>query len=181
MNFYEMFVQGLKPAIYRNSFDKQFVEKLPYLKEHYPYISHRKIALIPEAETYLFFQNERMKEDFLRKLNQISSPFSPDFHRLLGHTLGFPPKAVEYFAQTKMGTVEAELLNKRKVGMYYLGIGCSGDIYDLVENVHWLWDTYQINKEMEVRLGCSMITIPFGKTEMLERIKEEHEQKLVLV
>lgn len=181
MNFYEMFIQGLKPALYRNTLDAKFKEKLPFLVERFPYISSERIALVDGAETYIFFQHEEMKKSFAEQLQRITSVQSPDFHRLLGYALGYPPKAVEYFAKTKEETTDGKMLKARKVGMYYLGIGCSGDILDLVENCNWLWDTYGIDSEMEIRIDSDFISVPYGDLEAVQQIRDETLHRLPLV
>lgn len=45
-----MFVQRFKPAIYRNTLDEQFKEKLPFLLENFPYIDGEMVSLIPDPE-----------------------------------------------------------------------------------------------------------------------------------
>jgi hypothetical protein len=175
MNFYEMFVQGLKPAIYRNTLDKQFNEKLPFLLENFPYIEGEKVALIPDPEvgTYIFFQNEELKADFSAKLENVE-PGSKEFHKVLGSALGYPPKAVQFFAESWVD----ESLDQLKVGMYYLGIGCSGSIEDLTENCLWLWNQYQIEEGIKVRLGTNFTEVDYMDLEKLEHLKIQYTQKL---
>ncbi|MBA4542904.1 hypothetical protein H1164_08315 [Thermoactinomyces daqus] len=172
MNFFEMFIQGLKPAIYRTTLESEFAKRLPFLVENFPYISSQeteKIVLIPGAETYVFFQDQEQKERFKKEL-EYTEANSPEFHRLLGITLGYPPLAVEFFVQAKLNPE----LEKRKVGMYHLGIGCSGDILDLIDNCRWLWDTYKLPEKIDIRLGTEFVSIPYGQMEELERIKTEY-------
>ena len=139
MNFYEMFVQGLKPAIYRNTLDKQFNDKLPFLLENFPYKTG-----------------------------------SPEFYKVWGCALGYPPKTIQFFAESWVD----EKLDQLKVGMYYLGIGCSGSIEDLTENCLWLWNQYQIEVGIKVRLDTSFTEVDYMDLEKLEHLKIQYTQKL---
>ena len=99
---------------------------------------------------------------------------SPDFHKILGSALGYPPKAVKFFAESWGNNELAQL----KVGMYYLGIGCSGNVEDLTENCLWLWKQYQIKEKMKVRLDSNLIDVDYMDIEKLEHLKTQYTQKL---
>jgi hypothetical protein len=145
MPSFESFIKGYKSAIYENSLCPQFRRFLPDLLANYPFISGNYIALNGEGETYLFFQNENLKGRFLKQLNGIDKN-SLEFHRLLGHTLGYPPKAIDFFIKKELD----QSLEKRSVGLYYMGVSCSSDIFDLEDYCRWLWDHYDFDQLLQL-------------------------------
>lgn len=173
MNYIEMFLLGHKPAIYGTTLEKLLDHMVFYLKQKYPYIKNNGINLIDEAETYLFFQKEEQKQFFLNQFRQIQSK-SPEFHYLLGKTLGYPPKAVQFYKQALL----TKKLDQYRVGIYYLGISCSSNIDDLMENCAWLWDTYPFPVGMEIRVDTSFITVKYRDWHILRQIQADVKRKL---
>jgi hypothetical protein len=147
---YEAFLMGLKPALLDSSNCVTF-QKVSHLYKHYPCVTEG-IHLHEEADFFLFFQTEQMKEEFLMKLATVNH-LSPEFHELLGITLGYPPLAAKYFAECRrLEEVEKRIneyeeLFKHKVSFVYSGIRCNGHVNDLVENSVWLWERYYIKDE----------------------------------
>ncbi|TCW40838.1 hypothetical protein EDC32_101487 [Laceyella sacchari] len=146
---YQTFLIGRKPALYGNTGSPTFMKNL-HLFEHYPCVTEN-IDIFDGEDFYLFFQNEELKETFLSKLRDVK-PRSPEFHRLLGVTLGYPPLAAQFFAEChrleeEKHIDEYERLFKQKVSFYYSGIRCNGHVNDLVENSVWLWERYYIEDE----------------------------------
>ncbi|SHF23515.1 hypothetical protein SAMN05444392_11170 [Seinonella peptonophila] len=166
MNDITLFMEGYKPALYDTVMSKRFMGWLPQLQE-YPYIDEG-INLIPDVKFYLFFQTENQKRDFQSKVSKFAVP-SIEFHRLLGQTLGYPPKAVDFYIRCE----QEPSLKPLKVGMHYQGVSCNGSVYDLIDNCNWLWDTYSSkdlpNEPLQVRIGYNMYSAGWGD---IERIKE---------
>ncbi|MGX9706627.1 hypothetical protein [Laceyella tengchongensis] len=147
---YEVFLMGLKPAIYQSANNVTF-QKTVHLYKHSPCVTEG-IHLHDEADFFLFFQTEQMKEDFLKKMATVKR-LSPEFHELIGVTIGYPPLAAKYFAECRrLKEVEKRMddyeeLFKHKVSFIYSGIRCNGHVNDLVENSVWLWERYYIEGE----------------------------------
>lgn len=161
---------GRKPAIYDTVLSKPFLRWLPILLEKYPYID-KGIELREDTTFYMFFQNEELKQSFQNQLKEITVP-SPDFHRILGLALGYPPKAVEFYVQCERDPS----LRKFKVGMHYQGVPCNGSVYDLVENCNWLWEKYTFDgcskEPLEVRIGYNMHKVEKGDIHRLRELQE---------
>lgn len=106
----------------------------------YPYITKEQFHALENHEV-IFFQNECLRKKALDqyiKVNKHCERFSPDFHYILGHILGFPPRAVDFFVQYQ----HDPRLEKYRIEMKYCGVECIGSICDLVDNATWLWKQY---------------------------------------
>jgi hypothetical protein len=142
---HEMFLFGLKPALYGNGQVQAFANPLPQLIS-YPYTRIKHF--------YLFFQSQTQKDQFIKQ--QEKFPYnSPEFERLLGYALGYPPLAVEYYTQCarlqKLGnTDQLNDLMARRVALRYAGIRCVSHVDDLEFNIRWLWERYPIQDELKV-------------------------------
>ncbi|KPC74332.1 hypothetical protein ADL26_11370 [Thermoactinomyces vulgaris] len=146
---FEAFLMGLKPALYGTTASPNYMANF-HLLERYPCVT-KGINQHTDAEFFLFFQSEQMKEDFLKKLASVER-LSPEFHELLGLTLGYPPLAVKHFVmcrrlEEEKRMNEYEELFKHKVSFLYSGIRCGGYVNDLVENSIWLWERYYMKDE----------------------------------
>ncbi|WP_044640537.1 hypothetical protein [Risungbinella massiliensis] len=134
---YESFLQGIKPACF---------EVITWLKpevlgqlEKYPYHYRNENEAI-------FFQNEAMKYTFIQETEGLSIK-NPLYQKILGNTLGFPPKAVDfyshYYGWQLTDREEAErYFFTHKVGFRHMGVMCEGHIEDIEENAKWLWARY---------------------------------------
>lgn len=164
-----MFVKGKKPALYDTLASKRFSKRLPTLNLRYPYIED--LNLIPDSKFYLFFQDEESKQSFLSETKGVAVP-SPDFHRILGMALGYPPKAVDFFVKCE----QDRSMENLKIGMHYQGISCSGNVYDLIENCNWLWEKYTFDRcskePLEVRIGYNMHKVEKGDIQRLRELQE---------
>lgn len=169
MNEYQLFKMGFKSAIYDTILSSLMRDYLAELRKEYPYIN-KGIGLIPETTTYMFFQNEELKVSFEERVAGVKVD-SYEFHRILGYALGYPPKAVDFFVRC----LQEPGLEHYKVGMHYMGVSCNGSIDDLVENCHWLWDTYtipDIRKLLEVRIGYNFYSVDYKDVDRLRELQE---------
>ncbi|RAL22001.1 hypothetical protein [Thermoflavimicrobium daqui] len=166
MPSFESFIKGHKPAIYENSLCPLFSKVLPDLLLKYPFINGDNIALNDEGETYLFFDNEELKESFENQLSDITKG-SLEFHRLLGRTLGYPPKAVDFYIHKEVNSQ----LSQRSVGLYYMGVNCSSDVLDLDENCQWLWEHYPSHEQLQIRIDSSFYKVDYCDFDRLHQLK----------
>jgi len=143
---YQSFLAGIKPTCFEN-LDRLAPEIRTRLFQ-YPFHQTDENAAI-------FFQNESLKRSFLQQTQHLDRQ-SPEYQRVLGQTLGFPPKAAHFYARY----YEWQLRNRsealgyfftHKVGYRYAGIMCEGHIDDLVENAEWLWDQYYVENTMTIK------------------------------
>jgi hypothetical protein len=117
-----------------------------------------------------------LKSQFIEKTKDLQ-PRSKEFQRILGLTLGFPPKAVEYFLSLigTTGTYENDLF------LDYCGVVCLSNINDLAQNASWLWDRYPVGiDELKVSFSAQdveRISIPYGD---FGKIKEVMERKKII-
>jgi hypothetical protein len=75
----------------------------------------------------------------------------------LGLTLGFPPKAVEFYVtyyewQLHDRSAAVAYYFSHKVGYRYAGVMCEGHIDDLIENAEWLWNRYGLVQDMAIKV-----------------------------
>jgi hypothetical protein len=103
------------------------------LLQGYPWVHEVVINTLPGVTIY--FQDEEKKQNYLDRVGRVIVD-SAEYHRLLGVTLGYPPKAAECYA------LLIDDLHTPSVGMGWDGIGCTGGVHDIEVNVSWLWDHY---------------------------------------
>jgi hypothetical protein len=128
----EGFLKGIKPACFEN-INRLSSEELVEQLEKYPNIQ-------TEKDIKIYFQTTDLKRAYAEQSKHLQ-PGSVEWVALIGHTLGYPPKAVSYYA--RQWENESEIVHATKhISLNYCGVHCAGNIDDLVENVHWLWDTY---------------------------------------
>jgi hypothetical protein len=137
MNDIKAFLMGIKPAILISN----VMAKLPALAK-YPRIERK--------HNTMFFQDEGTKRRFEKDAK------SAGFRDIVGHYLGYPPKAVEWFG-ANMGNFEKFELEK--VGVKYLGRQFTSSIDDLEDNVRWLWENVSAP---DLRQHVAAIEKPIG-------------------
>lgn len=171
----DAFLLGYKPALLDTVLSEDFATMLPDLKRKYPYITEG-IGLRDDVTTYMFFQTEEQKKSFQQQLEKVA-PKSPEFHKILGLALGYPPKAVEFHSKLWSENEEAKQLELRKVGMHYYGITCNGNVDDLIENCLWLWDTYNFpdgpKDTLEVRIHTNFYPVEYKDVDTLKKLQEQ--------
>lgn len=176
---YQSFLSGIKPACFEN-LDLLDPEIQAQLKR-YPFHQNYENAAI-------FFQNEALKEQFLQQTEGLSLD-SPTYHKVLGLTLGFPPKAVEFYAnyyewQLRDRTSAVHHYFTHKVGYRYAGVMCEGHIDDLVENAEWLWNRYGLAQDMMIKViqkpNDDLITFPVKYRSMQDLLYAGDQVKQIL-
>ncbi|RAL22560.1 hypothetical protein [Thermoflavimicrobium daqui] len=148
LSSYEAFLEGVKPATYVNLDIIVRPELIPNLMEY---------ANFNESDNFwMFFRDEEMKTQFLNQYSNLSHN-DPERERILGLTLGYPPKAVDFYTyyyewQQREREEAKHWYFTHKVGMKYHGIMFTSHIDDLKENAQWLWDTYQIEEDTYIKV-----------------------------
>jgi hypothetical protein len=119
---------------------------------------------------YLFFQNDVLKREFEERMEGVSIR-SPEFHEILGHALGNPPKAVHFMDKLR----GIKVFYKKKVGIHYDSISCSSSIDDFVDNAFWLWNTYSFQdatkEPLRIRIDTKMHEVSYKDRETLIKLQ----------
>ncbi|MCH5584240.1 hypothetical protein MK805_04565 [Shimazuella sp. AN120528] len=182
------FLDGYKPALLispRNPFFETV------LATDFPSIT----PFDDEPGSYIFFQTEKQKEEYQRKIEGVALR-SYDFHMIVGETLGFPMRSVKYYAEMrgledKLGHYP-EIERQEKIGVNWAGFFFSSHIDFVVEEVQWLFNTYQHEKAVGLPLclsrlaeGLGSVDIPYGDITKLcavvREIQEERKQKATTI
>lgn len=122
----------------------------------------------------IYFQNEELKQTFQDKTKELDHN-SPEFHRILGETLGYPPLAVNFYVKHLQNLVDWN----RKVGFEYNGINFVGSFDTLIECTQWLWKHYpqQYFREREMILSYGKPSKRFKIAyKDINNLKSVHEQ-----
>ncbi|MBA4495257.1 hypothetical protein ACFO25_00205 [Paenactinomyces guangxiensis] len=175
MNEIEAFLNGIKPTLLLAEQQKPFTTMLAY--------PNAEIHLIPNRRQCLFFPTEEKMREWQERTAGITHT-TPEFHRELGLTLGYPPKAVDFYVRRVKCEQEGRLnelkrLKLKVVGMHYAGISCNGSGDDIIHNVRWLWDRYRLAEPLKVRIDTSFITVDYRDEKVLTGIAEETTVTLV--
>jgi hypothetical protein len=144
------FLQGYKPSCYENIANLSAEKKDKLLQ--YPWF-------LESPEFTLFFQTELLKETFLKRTKGLDGT-SPHYVKMLGDTLGYPPKATafcaDYYARRQVDATQASAYFQAvKVNMLYCGVQFMSHVDALEENSYWLWDRYQYESPMRLKLFLS--------------------------
>lgn len=151
------FINGIKPAILLLEGDEEVDSLLSY--------PHVYVEISEYGKHILFFRNEASKKEWVKSTIGVDRQ---ELHRLLGLTLGYPPKAVNFFV-ANLG----EHLRDKTVTVRYSGINFGGSIDDLEENIKWIWDSYQQKSASKVRYGSTVVYIPYRDEIELKRIYDQ--------
>lgn len=165
----DAFLLGIKPAYYGNTGCPTTMKHMDKLK-YYPCVTEG--IDISDNDYFLFFQNDQLKNEFLDKLYDVA-PRSPEFHELLGLTIGYPPKAAKFFARCQ----QDEDLYDFSLAIHYAGIRCISHVDNLIENATWLWDQYIEEEDMRILVGTRFYPVKRYDTEALENIIQIHHKK----
>lgn len=163
----QLFMAGLKPAILlaEQQSDFQYVADYPSVPIH----------LLENRHQQLFFRTEKERDDWITHTQDVDHQ-SLVFHQKLGIVLGYPPKAVKHYVnrlklqKENINLDELSKVNSKSIGLHYAGIACNSNIDDLVDNVRWLWDTYQQDKMLNVRHDTSLIAIQYRDETELKNV-----------
>lgn len=167
------FLHGYKPAfIFTPHYIPRFYE--PHDVEKlltYPCIQQIKPHNKPQD---IYFQNEALKHSFQTKIKDLDHN-APEFHRILGESLGFPPKAVAYYVNELQGLTD----RNRRIGYEYNGVNFIGSIDTMIECVYWLWKRYPQSyfreRELEISYGkpSTYFKIAYKDTQRLNTVFQE--------
>lgn len=165
----DAFLLGMKPAYYGNKGCPTTMKHMDKLKD-YPCVTEG--VDISDNDYFLFFQNDGLKQDFLDKFHDMK-PRSPEFHELLGITIGYPPAAARFFARCQQN----EQLYDYSLAIHYAGIRCVSHVDDLKENATWLWDRYIEEENMRILVGTRFYPVQRYDTGGLKNIIQIHYQQ----
>lgn len=170
-SYVDAFLDGYKPAIQIETFHSRF--------EDVSSSSHPRVPYMDSEELMMFFQSEKEKMNYLERIEGVNR-FSYEANIVLGLTLGFPKKSVEYFSEMQEAMQQSDELfaNMKR---YELGIEWAGFYFsthfDLVEEeTKWLWSTYTHPKAIEEPFylwsqETSYIEVAFGDFDQLKEVR----------
>src|SRR5690606_22651176 len=103
--YFSNFLKGYKPALCCG--ETRYAPELFNQLKQFPFIrSH---------SSFLFFQTEAQKERFLLERKTVAYD-SPQYHQLLGETLGYPPQAIDFYIQiVHLQTQTSQRLMNKKI------------------------------------------------------------------
>jgi hypothetical protein len=175
------FLAGYKPALNIRPNFKYF----DYLLDHYPFIDEKDIH-----QNYIFFQTADLKKEFVERTHNVEHhAMNPSYARELGLALGFPKKSVEYFVECLIKEKEdipRKVLHRGRIGIWYAGFSFATHIDLLVNEVHWLWNTYDHPFAREclsfVEAGIDAVyRLDYGDEKRLCQLEEHIRNKLGLI
>jgi len=163
----EAFLDGYKPAllIEKTSPNLHLLEGYP----SYPY----------DEKNIFFFQNERVERKFLQQISNLKKD-SYEECCLVGLTLGYPKKSVEFFAKEEEARNRTgELPNQNiRIGMIWAGFWFTTNLYIMLEEAKWMWETYThpraIENPMYLWLAADRkhFSVPYGDYSRLREVRE---------
>jgi hypothetical protein len=164
------FLVGYKPAVITRPSFRHF----SYMIEHFPYVDQGD-----SYQNHIFFQEEWMKGQYIDEIQYISAEgLNPDYARVIGKYLGYPPQSIDYYCRYLMSEDE-----KGKIGIYYAGINFSSHIDLLYNEIQWLQRTYRHPISMElphyIRIGLTDVLLP--NTDDTNRIEQHIQEALMKI
>ena len=168
--FGEAFLDGYKPAI--------LIER-----------DHPNLHLLNDYPSYpfdekliLFFQNEGLRKQYESKMEYLEKDTYEECC-LLGLTLGFPQKSVEFFARNEQIRLRTGMLSNRgvSIGMEWAGI-CFTTHIDYVEHeARWLHPKAIENPLYLWTKETSYLEVPYGDFDQLIKTSEYIREKRGLI
>lgn len=169
MHDVDAFLSGMKPAHYGNKGCSTTMKHIDKLR-NYPYVTDG--INISEDDYFLFFQNEELKQDFVKQLAHVESR-SPQFHQLLGNALGYPPLATQFYATCQENKQNYDY----SIGLMYGGVRCVSHVDDLIDNATWLWDRYTDDKDLRIQIKGNLHPVKRYDLDKLHEFQVLHKQK----
>lgn len=150
------FLNGIK----RTCINYPNFSKFEQMKKEYPYVDKKEFIGI--GDNCIFFQTEELKEQMLNRYlrgNENVPTDSPEYHRIIGNILEYPPKSIDFFI--KGGSLYKPV---HAVHMRYCGNNIVANILDLEDNVKWLWAKfpYPLDDTLLLQQGANFIFIDYG-------------------
>lgn len=169
----EAFLEGYKPAVVAITNNKYFKELLKY-----PHVT----PVNDNPHTYIFFQNEELKDSYTTKMMGIKWDFgSYECHYHLGIALGFPERSVRAYAdwrvaEERLGKYPEEE-EKQSIGISWAGFSFTSYLDFIEQEVLWMWQTYKNSITIENSFCLwgkeeGYIEIPCGDVTRLNEVCE---------
>jgi hypothetical protein len=126
---HEAFLDGYKPALIIEPYRQTYP-----LVEHYPHMKY-------DEDNTFFFHSEEQKQVFEKALHELERG-SYEEELLIGSTIGFPLKSVEFFARScEIKKVTGKM--PESLGVIWAGFWFATDAEIAYEEGLWLWNTYK--------------------------------------
>ena len=164
---FQALLDGYKPALIMYNYSKYFS-----LVESFPKYNYNDVL------TY-FFQSDNQKKKFITKLKAVKRG-SYEECCLIGLTLGYPRKSVEFFAQNDKIKRETGVLPNQDIaiGMVWAGFRFITNLNILIDEARWMWETYTHPKAIEHPMYFwsdkdeTYLSVPYGDYKRLEEVHE---------
>lgn len=167
---WEAFSDGYKPAILLKRTAKFFpkVSGFPFIQ---PFNS-----LDPDG--CIIFRSENQKEAYQQQIKSVVED-TYQWHYIVGQTLGYPEKSVEWFSHVfadkkKTGKDNGDIA-LFGVGVVWAGFFFKTNVKYLSEEIQVLWNRYQHPKAVEnplyLRTDTGYIEISYGDLEHVRRVQ----------
>jgi hypothetical protein len=147
----------------------------PRLKSYFDKLLEGKYPKyrLNDLGTFIFFRTEEAQRQFAEEIKHIE-PRSVEYVRKLGHTFGFPPKSIEFFANHW----ESDDVPAGRVGVDCSGYVFASQIDILVEDVMFLWEKLKGTKAEEFPTIVKdeerkEYIIPFGDHKKLKEVANQ--------
>jgi hypothetical protein len=80
-----------------------------------------------------------MRNEFIDHIQTVEQN-SPEYHRIIGECLGYPPQAVNFFVKCM---TKPELREKRG-HFHYAGMNFAANVEQILDIAYWLWKNIRI-------------------------------------
>lgn len=164
---FQALLDGYKPALIMDNDSKYYS-----LVDHFPKYKYNEYLTF-------FFQKDSIKEKFVSKLKTVEKGSYEECY-LIGITLGYPKKSVEFFARNDQIEKETGILPNRDVaiGMVWAGFRFSTSLKIVEQEAKWMWETYKHPKAIENPMyfwsdqDNTYLTVPYGDYDRLREVRE---------
>ncbi|RAL22003.1 hypothetical protein [Thermoflavimicrobium daqui] len=180
----DLFLLGIKPALLTWDQDDRFDEllKYPAITDFEPmrYDYGRKRYF----KNWIFFQTEDQKQEVLKKVEElgITSINDVEAERLLGHILGYPPKAVDSYIDIlcEKDHDRKRAMEQRRCYVRYFGFRFICFVEHILESIKWLWSKYPSNRSLILDYDDEETEINYGEIHEIQRWVDQVETKIYL-
>jgi hypothetical protein len=165
----DAFLAGLKPSYFTTTAVNNVKEELDSLKD-YPCLD-QGVEIAEDETCYLFFQDRQAMDDFSKRIKGFTTK-DLEFKKILGLTLGYPPKSVDFFIRKE---IEKQLA-LYSVALSYCGCTALTHVDDITEVANWYWNTYDHKESLQL----GMLDRSIGRWRLLESPYQDQEELLDL-
>jgi hypothetical protein len=162
------FLFGIKKVLYGN---EDHLKRFEILIKNYPFIDKELFPPLGD-DGYLFFYDEETKEkmyvEYLEP-NKHVEKWSPDYDRIIGTVLGYPPKAVEFYSSGR-----SKKYPEKVIYYHFCGVECVGSVDDMVDDIQWLWNTYPYPDAdvLCIEYNRQYIEFEYGEIEKVKEVQK---------